>query len=423
MFILLTIFLISTSAFEHLTDDWGYETMPAKGECPEGKIPNQRDCDYSDIGTCEDESCWGGELDVTTLGCGCILLDDGKRYYNEPSGKTCNAGKEAAMICKQKMDVDTCQNVDGWTVTCDSDCEEFGSKYDQDSLYWFRETHGHMDTSYFTMEECAALCIGECVGFEMHLDGCGYFYTGTIFSDPNSLGDGRSCVQRTPPLDEDCADYDAGEGWVVDCGHDCHRESNKFGIAEWDIPWTTGASIAECAKLCEAGDCDHFNFNPQNGGSCQFFNETIISPGSLRIVTDGACVHRGIPGQNPEPDEADLPDCPKSEIWQLFWSCHGESKPDEFEDSCEEVDWMFSKDGCCKDCSQCAREYIEAKAGIDCESEGGFFSKIMDGNFSALTTLELVGVAAVALVLVLLICVICCCCCKCSERNKQVILR
>lgn len=104
MFLFLTTCLIWTSAFEYYSDA-RYETLPSTGECPEGKILDVDDCRFAWIGSCKDAlgtDCFGGNLDSTTHGCGCILKEDGKLYYNEPSGKSCNAGEEASMVCKKE---------------------------------------------------------------------------------------------------------------------------------------------------------------------------------------------------------------------------------------------------------------------------------------------------------------------------------
>jgi len=99
MFLFLTKCVILASAW--FEKDL-YEILPSKGECPEGKIVDDFACKYIDFGPC-DVDCWGGDLDSTTHGCGCIINNDGKRYYNEPSGKSCKAGEEASMVCKKEL--------------------------------------------------------------------------------------------------------------------------------------------------------------------------------------------------------------------------------------------------------------------------------------------------------------------------------
>jgi len=445
MFLFLTTCLIWTSAFEYFSDYW-HETLPSTGECPEGKILDVSDCKYNSVGPCSDapgvkfySDCWGGNLDSTMHGCGCIIKEDGKRYYNEPSGKSCNAGEEASMVCKKNADVNACENVDGWTVTCKSQCREWGSKYES-SWEWFDETHGDLDTSHFTAAECAALCTGDCVGFEMDERGCAAynFFTGVIFSEPMPSENTQSCFQRTPPVEVDCADYtsNVGQGWVVECGVLCRGES---GYAEYSDPWITGVTIAQCEEICEGDDCEFFHFNPQNGGSCQFINETIVgladSEWASEIWSSGACVHRGLPESDHQSDITDCTDFDLESNYDLLacadpesgkhdaegdWVIELISAPDGME-ACEWVDQMFSKGGCCENCSPCFREWYEDEyLRIDgCESDNqDFFSKIKNGDFSSLTTLELMGLGVVALVLFMLIVGLCCCCCKCSGRNQ-----
>jgi len=437
MLLFLTTCLTWTLAFTYESDErWGYENLPSQGKCPEFKQLHRGDCMHSNIGTCgyqqfdwakTSSDCWGGDLDVSTHACGCIINEDGKRYYNEPSGKSCDGGKEASMICKKIADVNPCEEVDGWTVTCNSSCRPFGPN-DSD---WFDKTYGDLDTSRFTTAECAALCTGDCVGFEVSLDGwsdedgCGpnKFFTTVVISDLRDDTDRRSsCFQKTAPLEEDCADYDAEEGWVIECGHQCGHPINNY-----DITWMTGVSVTYCAELCDAGHCNYFNFNPQNGGSCQFFNDTFLDTGiwdSDLTWRSGACVHREIPEKE---------GCTDSEIFLELLACadpdSGELNSDgdfdiDFQKEhdmgkCELVQWMFSEGGCCEDCHQCSRESLENWYGITgCESDEDFFSKIKHGNFSSLTTVEILAVAAVAFILFSLI-VGLCCCCKCSSESSK----
>jgi len=446
MFLFLTTCLIWTSAFEYYSDRL-YETLPSTGECPEGKILDELDCRYARIGSCKDAGgtsadCFDGNLDSNTHGCGCILKEDGKLDFNEPSGKSCKAGEEASMVCKQKADVDVCEDVDGWTVTCNSSCREYGSKYEYPWI-WFENTYGDLDTLHFTAAECAALCTGECVGFQMSGTGCDYFFTGVTFSDSETWGEDTSCFQRTPPVEVDCADHnrDVGEGWDVECGALCYGETLfSARIQVLEKPWITGVTIAQCQEICEGDDCEFYHFSPQNGGSCRFANETIeglqkIENSNIAPYFEGACVHRGLPESDHQPDNSDCNDFdPESNPYDL-WACvdpeSGEhdaegdhvvqliSAPDGME-ACEWVDQMFSKGGCCENCSQCFREWYEDVFEIDgCESDDeDIFSKIKDGHFSSLTTLELMGLGVIALVLFMLIVGLCYCCCKCSGRKE-----
>jgi len=236
-------------------------------------------------------------------------------------------------------------------------------------------------------------------------------------------------------MEVDCADHnrDVGEGWVVECGSLCYGESGFSNIAT--NPWITGVTIAQCQEICEGDDCEFYHFSPQNGGSCQFVNETIEGvhkTENLEPYLGGACVHRGLPESDHQPDNSD---CNDFDVFVDLLACtdpeSGErdaegdyvvqliSEPDGMEE-CEWVDQMFSKGGCCENCSQCFREWIEDVYEIDgCESDDeDFFSKIKNGDFSSLTTLELMGLGVIALVLFMLIVGLCCCCCKCSGRKE-----
>jgi len=431
MFLFLTTCVILASAF---LESSIFEILPPTGECPERKILNEHHCKWSFLGPCgAGTECWGGILDSTTHGCGCIINNDGKRYYNEPSGKSCKAGEEASMICKTRADVDVCEDVDGWTVTCDAHCSNWS-----DLGEWFEETHGDLDTSYFTTAQCAALCVGDCIGFDMNWRGCGHFYTEGVFSEEYRGSSKSSCFQRTPPLEEDCADWNAGEGWIVECGHRCWDEGWETVLSASYIP---EISFAQCAELCEVDDCGFFHFTVENGGSCQLVNATLHHSSDQfdsQHWQHGACVHRGAPESSSnvtrEGSTEHLPDCTDAEMFEVFscldhetgeqddegtWVYELVSPPDGME-QCEFVDQIFSKDGCCESCSQCARDWYEAAHGIDgCDSDDeDFFSKIKNGDFSSLTTLELLGLGVVALVLFMLIVGLCCCCCKCSGRNE-----
>jgi len=439
MFLFLTTSLFWTFALGQVRphNPWDYaEILPSKGQCSEGKNLDRETCkDQSFHILCEGD-CWGGSIDVTTYGCGCVIGEHGQVYYNEGSGKSCNPGKEVSMVCKKEIDVEPCKDVDGWSVHCSSECGD-SLWYPRPEKWQVHNTHGNIDYSHFTIDECAALCVDDCVAFDMHVDGCGSFYSGLQFSSSSSSRTSTSCVTRTPSVEGDCADYDAGEGWAVDCGHYCERYDVDGGTSSfsWDAPWTTGVSITQCVELCEADDCDHFNFNPQNGGSCQFFSEKIAEPGSLRILTDGACVYRG---SDDTDNVMSFDDCPENDpgVWEMLkcfeTDAEGNSKHmpesndemtrDELNDAvCVWYDNWFSEGGCCENCHPCVRESFEAvyrEAGYDlseCESEDDFFTKIKNGDFSSLTTLEWIGIGVSALVLFTLLVGICCCCCKCSN--------
>lgn len=449
LFFTACVFLTSALDFS-MPEYWtsNDEVLPSTGECPEGKRLTATDCEHrSYIGACGLfqewvdwlPDCWGGYLDSTTHGCGCIINEDGFRYYNEPSGKSCTVGEEAKMVCMKEIQfhADFCDEVDGWTVKRNQECVAFPQTVDlgAHNTAWFEKTHGSIDTTDYTIAECAALCTGDCVGFQVergdwheehgwhHWEGCdgSHFYTTAIFGHPEA---DTCCYQKKPVLEEACGDYDAGEGWIVDCESFCKADSFKV------FDWITGVSISHCGELCKEGDCNYFNFSPQNGGSCQLFNGTlqgISSTGEDSYYDknrDMACVHQGIatPKCTDMQVVLDLMGCTDHENCKQgadgSWHCDLYEKPDGMED-CEWIDQMFSKGGCCEHCAECTRKEIEKESGIDngCEPGDDIFSKIFNGNFSSLTTLEIAGLAAFCLILICLIVGLCCCCCRCSQTN------
>jgi len=460
LFFTACVFLTSVLDFS-TGEKWFFfdEVLPSTGECPEGKRLTASDCEHqSSIGACGVfnkhhatlPECWGGYLDSTTHGCGCIVNEDGFRYYNEPSGKSCTAGEEAKMVCMKEVQWhhDFCDEVDGWTVKRNQECMAFPLHEDlaAQNTAWFEKTHGSIDTTDYTIAECAALCTGDCVGFQVegglqgdwheehgwhYWEGCdsSHFYTTAIFSHSES---DTCCYQKKPVLEEACGDYDAGEGWIVDCESLCKGDNHAavpLTARDVEFPWITGVSISHCGELCKEGDCNYFNFSPQNGGSCQLFNGTLQritstgEDGYWEEFRDMACVHQGIPTPKCTDMQVvlDLSGCTDYENCKEgadgTWHCDLYEKSDGMED-CEWIDQMFSEGGCCEHCAECTREKIEKEYGVDSECEpGNIFSKIFNGKFSSLTTLEIAGLAAFCLILICLIVGLCCCCCRCSQTN------
>jgi len=288
----------------------------------------------------------------------CALGDPVMETYfhieSDESGRTCREMTMCPQLAQEllmsniTMSLGTCAG-HNYSTTCEGlsskftqfaipfyyDCKE--SKWDEQSseenshamAYYFsddydcgldRTGYGHECVGYNAVDsdfdesdhmpdgsavECASRCTGDCTAFYWNRQSGCDFFTGAVMrqSLSSSYQDNRGCFQRVPDSQEICSwssdAPDAGEGWIVECGKLCHVSDSRTGPArlEWDAPWRMGVTIKECGDLCKnAGDCDAFHYNPQNGGSCQLLPGFIVGTKTDSIPTyiGGACVHKGI---------------------------------------------------------------------------------------------------------------------------------